>query len=687
MKSLLSLLLVLFIYSTTHAQCSTGEVEVSITVRTDGFGYEAYWQLIPAASNCGTGTLFAGGNTNVGCNGGGDQAQTPGGYGDFQTITEGPWCLTEGADYSIIHVDDWGDGGTQFEVNISGYPVHTFKGISTDERFTFTAENPPAIDAALLGITTAAYVAFGEIHIDGYIKNTGSTTITSLDISYAVDGGAAETATLSGLNIAPFTEYYFTHPTPWSPAASGAVSLLVAVSNVNGLGQDAETANDALTKTITVKQPVPDIMDWYTEPGNNMTFQTIATGADEARTPRDLDFAPDGKLWIVNKETENTGGTTVTFTNPGTINQTAEFLQDGNAWHFMSLPTALAFSNNGNFATANGVFDANHDGNMPFTGPALWSSDPAIYAQPSGGNGSHLDMLHESPYGMGIASESENKFWLFDGYNEDIVMYDFKADHGPGNDDHSDGVIRRYKGMTVKRINEHIPCHLAYDLSSGWLYIVDGGNKRILRLDTKSGSAGGTPTFGPFEPLAEYTDITGATWETVVDTGLNQPAGIDILGDHMIVSDYFSGEIIIYDISVMPATELARLATGTSGVMGVVVGPDGRIWYVNADNNTVMRIEPDSVIIEEPTAIPQIKNNLAVSVYPVPAADDLTVVCGNCAGQTQCALYNMLGEEILTQQFLSDILRIDTRDFPSGIYTLLIQGKHGSAAQKIIVQN
>ena len=108
------------------------------------------------------------------------------------------------------------------------------------------------------------------------------------------------------------------------------------------------------------------------------------------------------------------------------------YKQDGNAWHFMSLPTGIAMSDNGNFATSNGVYDANHDGGSPFTGPTLWSSDMSIYAEPSGGNGSHLDMLHESPYCQGIASETLNRFWVVDGNLGDIVMYDFKADHGPG---------------------------------------------------------------------------------------------------------------------------------------------------------------------------------------------------------------------------------------------------------------
>src|SRR5690606_14711560 len=281
--------------------------------------------------------------------------------------------------------------------------------------------------------------------------------------------------------------------------------------------------------------------------------------------------------------TESTGGSTVTIYNAGEANQTTLWKRDGNAWHFMSLPTGIAFSQNGNFANSPGVYDANHNGGDAFTGPALWSSDMDIYAEESGGNGSHLDMTHQSPYSQGIAAEKDNVFWVFDGYSNDIVRNDFVDDHGPGNDYHADAIIRRYADDVVLLDANHlVVSHLVLDGEKQWLYVVDHGNNRVIRIDINTGTVGGTPPYPPNEPYDEYTMVTGYTQETVVASGdLSGPAGIDVIDDRMIVSEFESGHIVIYDISVMPALELHRIETGFSSLQGIKIGPEGKIWGVD----------------------------------------------------------------------------------------------------------
>ena len=567
-------------------------VQVSLEVITDQDGSEVYWELVPTGSACGNNPIASGGNTGVGCNGGGTRARAPGGYANRATIQAGTWSLTDGASYDLIHVDEWGDGGTTFNVKIEGFPVYSFEGKTAGETFTFLAAEPPTLDVAMGEIETALYQRIGDIDIHGHIFNQGQTTITSLDLHYEVDNGPTQTTSLTALNILPFTEFEYDHPAPWTPTNLGPATVRVWMDNINNQGVDDSVANNENSKVITVLKPIPNIIASYADTLNTFSFVEIVNASDRVQAPRDLDFHPNGDLWVINTGTENSGGSTITISDPGEANQQPEWKRDGNAWHFMSLPSGIAFSNNGNFATSTSVFDANHNGGQPFTGPALWSSDPAIYAQPSGGNGSHLDMLHQSPYCMGIAHEKHNVFWVTDMYTNDVVRYDFAEDHGPGNADHADAVVRRYPGMPIRWVNQNVASHLVLDKSSNWLYVVDGGNNRVVRLDITSGTPFGTPRFGPFEPLAEYTNMLRETWEIVVDNGLSQPSGIDVIGDYMVISEYSSGDIITYDISTVPATELSRIKTNEPGTQGLVIGPEGKIWYTNSIRNKVVKIEP-----------------------------------------------------------------------------------------------
>ncbi|HIA11210.1 MAG TPA: T9SS type A sorting domain-containing protein [Flavobacteriales bacterium] len=582
-----------------NAQCPAGQLEVQIDVTTDGWGFEGYWELVPGGNPCGSGTIFAGGNTTqLGCSGG--TATIGNGYANSTTISEGPWCLTENATYDIKSIDDYNDGGTKYTVKIESFPIYSFTAVGTIDNFSFINSLPPELDASMLTLETSAFMEIGSIDVIGDAENLGATAITSLDINYSIDSGPTVTDALTGLNIAPFTEYNFTHATPWVPTVGGDYTLKVWVSNVNGSAVDSVPANDMITKQITIVGQTPNIISSYTYTGNTFAYTEIGNSTDAISIPMDLDFHPNGELWVVNlglwNGTGSSGGTTITFYKPGEVGQQSLYRKDSNSKHFMALPTGLAFSLNGNFATSPSVYDANDNGGSPFTGPALWSSDSSIYAQPSGGNGSHLDMLHMSPYAMGIANEKDNIFWVFDSESNDIVKYDFVDDHGPGNTEHGDGKVYRYEDIVVDRIDLTTACHLAFDDDKKWLYIVDAGSLRVIRLDITTGTVGGTPSFTNYDGLATYQKVSGATQEVVVSSGLVKPSGIAVIEDRMLVSDNSNGEIIIYDISAIPATEMTRLQTGSAGVMGLEIGPNGKIWYVNTPNNTVNRIDPDSIL-------------------------------------------------------------------------------------------
>ena len=648
------------------AQCPTGQTEVTIDVGTDNYGYEIYWELAPTGSNCGsTAILFSGGNSAVGCNA---NNVNSGGYSSNTVIYEGPWCLTDGASYDIISRDGYGDGMASFVTNIGSWPMYNFShGNSNNETFTFSVVPPPAIDGAMLNIKTPSYILVGNINLEAKIKNLGSMTINSIDVNYTINGGAIVSQNLSGLNIYALTSYDLTHPTVWTPATTGAYSVELWISNINGQGVDAVPSNDNLIKTINVKDPIPNIIPSYTSVNNTFTYDVIVNSSNQINQPRDLDFHPNGDLWIINTGTENSGGSTVKVTNPGMTSQNSLWEQDGNAWHFMSLPSAIAFSDNGNFATSTSVLDANHGGNQ-FTGPTLWSSDPLIYAKDAGPgtNGSHLDMLHASPYSMGIASEKDNIFWVYDDYSNDIVRYDFAEDHGPGNSDHDDGELIRYQGMGLSAVNHTIVNHLVLDEDKKWLYFVDGGNQRVLRLDITNGTAIPAPSsFLLQETLAEYQKMTGFSWEEVVITGLVQPAGIDIIDNSLVVTDHSNGDIVFYDVNTIPATEIGRIQTNEPGIMGAVIGPNGKLWYANATLNKVVKIEPSTIISDVVESQFVLNGN---RIFPNPVSNTLHFT----KNATFAAVFDINGKLILSAN--NNIKAIDVSMLNEGVYFIDVDG-------------
>ncbi len=225
----------------------------------------------------------------------------------------------------------------------------------------------------------------------------------------------------------------------------------------------------------------------------------IGSSSNLVNQPRDLDFKPNSnELWVCNYGT-SAGGSMVVFFDAGQGNQTSQYRKDSHSGHFMIYPSAIAFGDIGQWAGVNEIQNTNPS-SATFMGPGLWLSDTSIFARVFQNNwvggyplGSHIDMLHQSPFAMGIAHDSAMAYWVMDGYNGNICKYDFVQDHGPGYDDHSAGKIWRYIDVAVTR-EPQVPSHMVLDKASGWLYFIDGGTKKIKRMDTNSGSVTGTLT-------------------------------------------------------------------------------------------------------------------------------------------------------------------------------------------------
>ncbi len=117
----------------------------------------------------------------------------------------------------------------------------------------FSVYTPAIKDVEGVSVNNSSFngIADAPFNITGTLKNLGSETITSYTINYTIDGGAAVSAPVTGVNVGFGSSFSFTHATPFTPSAAGNYEVTVFASNING-GADAVTSNDEASKTILV---------------------------------------------------------------------------------------------------------------------------------------------------------------------------------------------------------------------------------------------------------------------------------------------------------------------------------------------------------------------------------------------------------------------------------------------------
>lgn len=319
--------------------------------------------------------------------------------------------------------------------------------------------------------------------------------------------------------------------------------------------------------------------------------------------PQDLGMNPDrDELWVVNKADDSVS----ILTAPGTAGQSVENIVDTYALHFMEKVTSIAFGAPGTFATCQ---DGTNTYNRPgegngFTGPSLWTTDMEIFGKTNPAAvdaldgtdlGSHLDMLHESPECMGIAWDHDNVYWVFDGFNGDIVRYDFAADHGAGYDDHCDGDIQRWDA-DVERV-PGVVSHLVMDHETGLLYVSDTGNDRVLVIDTNTGEAGDElPSIEEGSCQQVYNKPGPAHYEQddgdiqVLVEGISRPSGIALVDGTLVVASNGTGKIHAFNLK---GKEIGEVDTGVgpSALAGIMMPSVEELWFIDSDSEELFRVD------------------------------------------------------------------------------------------------
>ena len=393
------------------------------------------------------------------------------------------------------------------------------------------------------------------------------------------------------------------------------ILLLYAPASVVG---DTNGSDNSYTNYSTIDA------EYVPQFGFSFVEVIISDTSDNISSPTDLEFHPGrvNELWVANKATDS-----ITIVhNTGLDNQTSETRLDVNRNHFLEEVSAISFgsyhpefdwqwgSAQESLNTYNGQGNPNY-----FMGPALWPSSLDHFAVENQNNedgllGSHIDMLHESPYGVGIAHDYDNVYWYNDGYYGELVRYDFMMDHDTGGHNHSDGVVQRYSEIQLNH-SYGTPGHMVLDKETDILYISDAGGDRVIWVNTNDTTYQTENIMNDssrLEPLSEYSRISGVEWGVLIE-GVNRPSGIALDGDQLFVSLNEDNSIVSYNLNSdgKSAVEVAIINTSASSIMGIEIGPKGHLFYVDNARDEVVRVDP--VLDEDGDGYDNIEKNLWLS--------------------------------------------------------------------------
>ena len=116
--------------------------------------------------------------------------------------------------------------------------------------------------------------------------------------------------------------------------------------------------------------------------------------------------------------------------------------------------------------------------------------------------------------------------------------------------------------------------------------------------------------------------------------------------------------------------------------MGVVLGPQGRIWYANHTLNKVVKIEPTTVILSEY----EIGLEESLIIFPNPATHCISIYRSSSSDEKiQFSISDISGKEIVqTTTLIKNIF--DISYLSSGLYFVNIDDGKQQMIKKLIIE-
>jgi len=287
----------------------------------------------------------------------------------------------------------------------------------------------------------------------------------------------------------------------------------------------------------------------------------------------------DGSLWIVNQAPRAYDYTLVIRNGFGPQANVKRF--DDLSFHYLARPMAIAFSPSlPEHATAALIGG----------GPTLWTSEEELFR---GARESHLDMVHHTEMGLGIApgaDDARREYWVFNGHRGSLDRYFFNEPHELGGMDHSDGRVYRYAKGSLKRV-QGVPGHVAFDRASGRVFVADTGNGRVavLRSGPVPANAKQLPYSGAGRPVPERLFEAAGTRVQTFARGLRRPAGLLLHRNRLLVGEHATGRIVVYTLGGLRVRTIDT-GVGPNALTGLAADVRGRIYFLDAKRNRLLRL-------------------------------------------------------------------------------------------------
>jgi hypothetical protein len=215
------------------------------------------------------------------------------------------------------------DGTTAYQ-EINSPNVHPNSAASDPTRadnyyWEFIPGTQASEDVSLGSVLLPNYVQTPiSLDIEVEVTNIGTQPVTSVQLSYTVNGSAPITQLISGLNIPSNGSQVLTHPTQWTPTMLGNNDIVVTAGLVNGL-PDGDTTNNVSSKTVIVYDqayPRQVLYETFTSstcgpctPGN-ANFEGVLSGVDTSEYTSvkfQQDFPPPGDPYATDESVNRRG--------------------------------------------------------------------------------------------------------------------------------------------------------------------------------------------------------------------------------------------------------------------------------------------------------------------------------------------------------------------------------------------